>query len=301
MLSSALYHYPRVTFKDSEKYLWNPILKKSYKNLPEERVRLSFVDYLLLEAGFPKSRISFESPVKLPRDKSSSRTDLICYDKDFKPLLLVECKAPEVTLDGKVALQISRYNQEVAAPFILITNGVTEYWFEFQSGDLIGLEHIPEAFASAKALNKDIEYWSGRGFAGANPQHQLHTWIRKSCEELYADTDNPPRFISFEDATPDLALSNYYRIFNTGENVMLALAMTTTPVGATRLTSVLNHEGDNVALLSVSLDLLTGEETRNTILQTQEGIQHIDIKDLIGFTFDRPLSSYVQAISDLML
>lgn len=300
MLSSSLYHYPRITFKEDEKKLWNPILKKAFKHLPEERVRLKLVEYLIEEAGFSKNRISFESPVDLPKDKSRSRTDLICYDQDFKPLLLVECKAPEVQLDEKVAQQISRYNTEVGAPLLLVTNGLKDFWFRSEDDSLKYLDQVPEPFQSSSELSYDFGYWVDRGFVGDKSHPEIRKWVTESCSKLYIESTNPARFLSFDGSANELGLPNYYQIILQDNDHRLALALTSTPFGATRLNVILNKEGQNVALLSASLDLLASEEEKNTFLQNADGMKQLDLKTEIGFNLYDNLLTYTADLTELM-
>lgn len=297
----SLNHFPQITYKGEEKYLWNPILKKAFKNLPEERVRLKIVEYLTLEAGFSKNRISFETPVNLPRDKSRSRTDVICYDGEFKPLLLIECKSPEVRLNAKVALQIARYNQQVEAELLLVSNGKTDFWFSQHVDTLKFLDEAPEPFQSNNQPEQKFDYWTKRGFAGKNSDPEIRTWIMESCVMLYNSKDSYPQFFGFEGTSPELGLANYYRIYEISKNINLALSLTSTPFGATKVNAVLNDHGENVALISISLDLLASEEQKNTILQSSNGIEHLDLKEEIGFTLTQPLNFYTKALSDLML
>lgn len=301
MTSKSLPHFPQISFNEEEKLLWNPILKKGFKNLPEERIRLKLVEYLIYEAKFSKNRISFETAVHLPRDKSRSRTDLICYDKDFNALLLVECKAPEVRLDAKVALQIARYNQEVNAPFLMVTNGKSDYWFTKVSDTLLFLDKIPSPFKPTASIDQNFEYWAKRGFIGKNSNKTILNWIVENCTDIYSSSKPTIQFFSFEGTSPELGLPNYYRIYPTGENTKLALSFTSTPIGATKVNAVLNHDGENISLLSISLDLVIAKESNNSTLQSVHGFHQLDILDEIGFSFDRPLNSFVLALSDLML
>lgn len=301
MFVSSIHHYPQIVFEGDEKLLWNPVLKKAYKNLPEERVRLAFVDYLIEESSFSKARISFESPVDLPRDKSKSRTDLICYDKEFKPLLLVECKAPDVRLDAKVALQIARYNQQIDAPLLLVTNGLTAYWFKSKNETIAFLNDVPVSFQSSGTIERFFDYWAKRGFVGKNTNPEIRNWITENCRDLFNENNSNCQFLNFNDTSPELGLSNYYNIFEINKNIRLALSFTSTSFGTTKLNVVLNNNGENVALLSVSLDLITSEKQRNTILQTERGIEYLDLKSEIGFGFEKPLDVSLKAISDLML
>ncbi len=301
MLSKATHHYPQFVFRDGEKLLWNPILKKAFKNRPEERVRLQLVEYLLEEANFLQSRISFESPVNLPRDKSASRTDLIGYDKDFKPLLLVECKAPEIQLTEKAAIQIARYNLKVNAPFLLISNGIQDYWFATENGELSSLQTIPPIFQSQQNPILDFAYWSKRGFAGSKSHPDCRKWILDSCNELFAqDTLERIKYFSFEGSDPDLALPNFYYIYTHSSKQKLAVSLCGTPYHSTKLSVILNTNGQNVALLSCSLDLLADGEPQNVLLQSQDGLFQLDLAEEIDFDFEIPLSEFFAKFVEIL-
>lgn len=301
MQSVALNHFPQYVFRDGTKFLWNPILKKSFVDRPEERVRLQIVDYLILEAGFSASRISFESPVNLPRDKSASRTDIICFDKDFKPFLLVECKAPEIALNEKASVQIARYNQKVEAPYLLITNGLEDLWFDTQSDSVSNLPHIPEKFNARSTVKRDFEYWNKRGFAGNKTHPAARKWVLESCEFLYgAERNSLPKYFKFEGVTKELLLPNYYSIFDLDGFVKLAVSLTSTPFGSTRLNCVLNKSGENTALLSSSLDLLASGDSKNTTIQSGAGTFNVDLHKEIAFDFEQSVSSLIRPLSDFL-
>ncbi len=280
--------------------LWNPVLKKEYKNLPEERIRLQFVDYLLEEVGFSKHRISFETPVNLPRDKSSSRTDLICYDDSFKPLLLVECKAADVKLEAKAALQIARYNQEVNAPFLLVTNGLQSFWFANDPPELNYLEEIPAPFSSKTNYEMLFGYWSERGFLGAKSHPDIQGWLVESCSELYLNASDPPSYLSFSGSEPDLLLANYYSISELNTSTKLALSLSSTPHGVTKFIGILNVDGENRALLHTSLDLIVSREPANTMVQSGSVNRTIDLKEEIGFNFENPIIDYTSELVKIM-
>ena len=301
MQSVARNHFPQYVFRDGTKLLWNPILKKSFADLPEERVRLQLIEYLTLEAGFSTSRISFESPVNLPRDKSASRTDIICYNKDFKPLLLVECKAPDIPLTDKASVQIARYNQKIGAPLLLISNGVDDFWFKNSSGSINNLNEIPKEFKAQSTLKRDFEYWNKRGFAGSKTHPEARKWVLESCEFLYdAERNSLTKYFKFEGASKELLLPNYYSIFNVEKNIKLAVALTGTPFGSTRLNCVLNKSGENTAFLSSSLDLLASGDSKNTTKQSVAGIFNIDLHKEIAFNFEQPLNNLIYLLSEFL-
>ena len=64
-------------------------------------------------------------PLKYVR--MDKRSDLLVRDSNGQPLMLVECKAPEVAITNKVFEQISIYNLVVQAPYLLVTNGIQSY------------------------------------------------------------------------------------------------------------------------------------------------------------------------------
>ncbi|MCR9131041.1 MAG: type I restriction enzyme HsdR N-terminal domain-containing protein [bacterium] len=301
MISKSLFHFPPIRFKENQKRLWNPILKKTYVIRPEEQVRLQFVEYLLLEVGFSKNRISFESPVSLPRDKSASRTDIICYDEEFNPLLLVECKAPSIQLDEKAALQIARYNTEVKAPYLLVTNGLYDYWFQFSGDQIKNLNSIPDQFSPLQELDYTFEYWVERGFTGQHAQPEMKQWLVDNAISLYIKNTNPARYFSFEGTEPDLFLPNYYQVLMINEQTRLAVAFSSSPFGSTKFNAILNQGGENIGLLSSSLDIVASEETANTLIQNARGIKMLDIVEEIGFDYQKSVKDFAQAISKLMM
>lgn len=301
MKSIAQNHFPQFIFRDGVKFLWNPVLKKSFVDLPEERVRLQLIEYLILEAGFSSSRISFESPVNLPRDKSASRTDVICYDRKFNPFLLVECKAPEITLDEKASVQIARYNQEVDAPFLLVSNGIDDYWFNSQGSSVKNLHVIPEEFKAKSDIKRDFEYWRKRGFAGGNSHPDSRKWIIEACDYLYSSKRNSkPTYFKFDGSPKELFLANYYSVFEINKSTRSAVSLSATSFGATRFNCVLNKGGQNVALLSCSLDLFACGDSKNTTIQSVSGIFNVDLNREIGFSFDQPINKFINPLTELL-
>src|SRR5690625_4991616 len=117
------HYYPEFILDGNQKWLFNPILKRRFKNLPEERIRLQWVDYLLENKLWQRSRIGFETPVKSADPESVLRADLVLYDQEFRPEILIECKAESIALTEATAEQAARYNRELGARKIILTNG----------------------------------------------------------------------------------------------------------------------------------------------------------------------------------
>lgn len=88
---------------------------------PEEQVRQWFISVLSDQCGVPRSLMNSEVGFTLGRKKF--RADILIWDRSAKPLAIVECKAPTVTLDEKVLDQAIRYNMVLMPRWIFLTNG----------------------------------------------------------------------------------------------------------------------------------------------------------------------------------
>lgn len=109
-------------------YIWDPLRKKSVRNTPEEAVRQWFISVLHEGMGVPEHMMGSE--VALTHAGKQYRADIVVWDRSAKPLMIVECKRPDVTLDQAVVDQAIRYNKELDARYIAITNGEKTFMFE---------------------------------------------------------------------------------------------------------------------------------------------------------------------------
>lgn len=275
-------HYPQIKWRDGQRMLWNPIQRKALKNLPEERVRLRVLEYLL-HSGWSKHRISTEEAIDLPQKQAKHRTDLICYTDDFHPFLLIECKAENIKLSGKTAEQIARYNQKVSAPFLLMTNGQADAWFKIEDESVTPLNGIPDELPEPEFPNRDFSYWQQRGFAGQKAAPALRNWITPTLDTFFAPADaiESPRFLAFQNSPTDIAISNYYRIFELNGD-RLALTLTSTSFGGNRMIGILNRKGENKALAEINLDLVFDDRTPNATVYWHEGPKNVDARQSTG-------------------
>ena len=107
--------------------IFDPVRKIWVIKTPEEEVRQKFILYLLNVKKIPLSHISVEHGVLI--NGTMKRYDIVVFDENLKPYLVVECKAPEIKLTQKVLDQAGRYNSALRAPFICITNGLDVKFF----------------------------------------------------------------------------------------------------------------------------------------------------------------------------
>ena len=117
---------------DDEKYIWDSLRKKWLLLTPEEWVRRHTIAWLVAHKGIPELRISQEYPVNVNGQRQ--RADIVVIDESAKPYLLVECKAPEITIDNEVAMQAMRYNAIVGARYVVLTNGKKIFCYEHSNG-----------------------------------------------------------------------------------------------------------------------------------------------------------------------
>ncbi|MGB8706014.1 MAG: type I restriction enzyme HsdR N-terminal domain-containing protein [Gillisia sp.] len=115
-------------FKNSENKIavFDEIRKKFIILTPEEWVRLHTIQFLMIEKGYPKSRINVEKQLKL--GKLTKRYDIVIFNVEGKIELIVECKAPSVKISQSVFDQIARYNKSLDAKFLMVTNGLEHYY-----------------------------------------------------------------------------------------------------------------------------------------------------------------------------
>ena len=104
-----------------ERQIWDPLRKKSVALTPEEEVRQWIISVLHQECGVPYHAMMSETSFKYGR--KTYRADLIVWDRALAPAVVVECKRPEVTLDGGVLSQALRYDLALGVRWIIITNG----------------------------------------------------------------------------------------------------------------------------------------------------------------------------------
>lgn len=103
------------------KTIWDPLRKKEVTLTSEERVRQWFIGVLSADMKVPLHMMMSEVGFKL--GQKQFRADILVYDRSAKPLMVVECKRPEVELTEEVLDQAIRYNMVLNVKYIVITNG----------------------------------------------------------------------------------------------------------------------------------------------------------------------------------
>jgi hypothetical protein len=115
----------RLSQENGTPYVYDPIRRKDLVLQPEEWVRQLILLYLLEEQRYPANRIRVEIGIEFNGLKK--RCDIVVFDAAIQPWLLIECKSPKVVVDQKVFEQAARYNLQLKAPFVSVTNGLATY------------------------------------------------------------------------------------------------------------------------------------------------------------------------------
>jgi hypothetical protein len=136
--------YPfKITDANGQLTLFDVIRKRDIIITPEEWVRQHFVQYLINQKNYPKSLIKLEGGHKL--HGMAKRTDIVVYNPAGEKILLVECKAPSITIDQKTFDQVARYNMVHKVKLLAVTNGLQHYYcvINFEERDYKFIEEMP--------------------------------------------------------------------------------------------------------------------------------------------------------------
>jgi hypothetical protein len=110
---------------DKGNLVFDNIRKKFILLTPEEYVRQQFVNYLIDKKNYPKGLIGIEKQIKI--FGLNKRTDIVLFNKQGNAGVIVECKAPEVSISQNTFDQIARYNMKFKAEYLIVTNGLSHY------------------------------------------------------------------------------------------------------------------------------------------------------------------------------
>lgn len=121
------------------------VLRRKYVTLtPEEWVRQHFVHYLIDHKGYPQALMANE--IQLAIGNKKLRCDSVLYDRSLKPRMIIEYKAPTVSITQKVFDQITIYNMLLHVDYLVVSNGIKHYCcrMDYENQKYLFLEDIPD-------------------------------------------------------------------------------------------------------------------------------------------------------------
>ncbi|MFH6769443.1 type I restriction enzyme HsdR N-terminal domain-containing protein [Gaetbulibacter aquiaggeris] len=141
-------NFPKFSFrfknKENKISIFDVIRKRFVILQPEEWVRQHCIHYLIDYKGYPKSLINIEKELII--NSLRKRYDIVVFNSDGSIHLIVECKAPTISINQNVFDQIALYNLSLNATYLMISNGFNHYYcqMDFINEKYHFLKDIPE-------------------------------------------------------------------------------------------------------------------------------------------------------------
>jgi len=131
----------RIRHEGEKKFIFDAIRKQWLLLTEEEWVRQNFVLYLKEVLHYPPAFIALEKLIHL--NELKKRFDILVYNSDHQPWMMVECKEPEVKLSELVLQQLLRYNISVPVTYLVITNGHHTIGWRKENEQLTLMKEMP--------------------------------------------------------------------------------------------------------------------------------------------------------------
>ena len=128
---------------EEKTHIFDVVRKKYLLLTPEEWVRQNFIHYLNKEKKYPLGLMGVEQMVKY--NSLKTRADIVIYNLEGKPNVIVECKAPEVKITQDTFNQIAKYNSQLKVKYLIVTNGMKHFCcqMDYENNKITFLEDVP--------------------------------------------------------------------------------------------------------------------------------------------------------------
>ena len=123
--------------------IFDSIRKKFVSLTPEEYVRQHFTNWLINYLHYPMGLIANE--VKISLNSTIKRCDTIVYSNTGDPMMIIEYKAPHISINQNVFDQIVRYNMVLKTKYLVVSNGMQHYCciIDYENNSYQFILHIP--------------------------------------------------------------------------------------------------------------------------------------------------------------
>lgn len=124
--------------------IFDILRRKQVALTSEEWVRQHFIHYLIEHKKYPSELLADE--VQLQIGNKNLRADSVLYDRQLRPRMIIEYKAPSITITHQVFNQIFAYNTLLHVDYIIASNGLTHYCchIDYEHGKFDFLKDIPD-------------------------------------------------------------------------------------------------------------------------------------------------------------
>jgi len=123
----------RLKGEQGKKLVFDIARKKFVPLTSEEWVRQHIIHYLIHDMKYSPSHIAIERGI-IELNGLQKRFDVVVFADSGKPVMIIECKAPEETLNEKVFGQIARYNLSLKVDYLWVTNGTYNFCCKLKDG-----------------------------------------------------------------------------------------------------------------------------------------------------------------------
>tara|TARA_B110000483_G_scaffold27742_1_gene33564 strand:+ start:27162 stop:27605 length:444 start_codon:yes stop_codon:yes gene_type:complete len=127
--------------QDDKLFIFDEVRKKNVIITPEEWVRQNLLHYFYEDLAYPRSKIAIEKEFILNGRKK--RFDMLVFDRDMNPFLLLECKSQAESLNENVLRQCLNYNMNFKVPYLCISNGGFTFLWSLKNGKAEVLDTFP--------------------------------------------------------------------------------------------------------------------------------------------------------------
>lgn len=133
----------KITKRNGKPFILDSLRRKYVSLTPEEWVRQHFVHFLIEHKGYPPSLLTNE--VELRVGDKRLRCDSVLYNREAQPVMIIEYKAPTISLTQRVFDQISVYNMLLHVDYLVISNGLQHYCcrMDYENNTYTFLTDIP--------------------------------------------------------------------------------------------------------------------------------------------------------------
>ena len=125
-LNTEKYPFPQIYIRSGRECILDSVKHIFRPATPEEIVRQKIIEYLNKELDIPYQAIETEVPLCHFVKGAKGRMDIVIYgviNAERFPIMVVECKAPDVLLTDDVYEQAKNYAEIVDIPVLIVTNG----------------------------------------------------------------------------------------------------------------------------------------------------------------------------------
>lgn len=142
---------PSTYMRNGKEHVLDPIRQRLILITPEEVVRQKVIQCLMHELNVPREMLRVEEPLVHYGLKTKLRADIVIEyfdekDSAFKPVAIVETKAPNVALGTREFEQVQQYADMLGCNYIMLANGsdFMSYFYSVDKNQYVPIKTLPQ-------------------------------------------------------------------------------------------------------------------------------------------------------------